>query len=82
MHGAKEPVLQLDRGRQSTPEGAMGRQRLGSAVPRVLLTVSHAGWRRAAGGQMEVLYARCAGLAVHKDTMVACVRHTVNGTIK
>ena len=31
---------------------------------------------------MEVLYAHCAGLDVHKDTVVACVRHTVNDTIK
>src|ERR1700757_4174861 len=60
----------------------MGRQRLGSAVPRVLLTASHAGWRRAAGGQMDVLYPHCAGLDVHKDTVVACVRHVMNGTIK
>src|SRR5215472_4754829 len=32
----------------------MGRRRLGSAISRVPLTASHAGWRRAAGGQMEV----------------------------
>jgi transposase len=31
---------------------------------------------------MEVLYAHCAGLDVHKDRVVACVRHTVNDTIK
>ena len=31
---------------------------------------------------MEVLYPHCAGLDVHKNTVVACVRHTVNGTIK
>src|SRR6516164_4255819 len=38
---------------------------------------------------MEVLYPHCAGLDVHKslpsrkrDTVVACVRHTDNGTIK
>src|SRR6201982_5849 len=60
----------------------MGRQRLGSAVPRVLLTASHAGWRRAAGGQMDVLYPHCAGLDVHKDTVVACVRHMVNGSVR
>src|ERR1700746_1650890 len=60
----------------------MGRQRLGSAVPRVLLTASHAGWRRAAGGQIDVLYPHCAGLDVHKDTVVACVRHVMNGTVK
>src|SRR5215469_11015864 len=60
----------------------MGWQQLGSAISRVLLTASHAGWRRAAGGPMEVLYPHCAGLDVHKDTVVACVRHMVNGTVK
>src|SRR5262249_60915488 len=60
----------------------MGRRRLGSATSRVLLTASHAGWRRAVGGQMEVLYPHCAGLDVHKDTVVACVRHMVDGTVK
>src|ERR1700741_1489352 len=60
----------------------MGRQRLGSATSRVLLTASHAEWRGAAGGQMEVLYPHCAGLDVHKETVVACVRHMVGGTVK
>ena len=31
---------------------------------------------------MEVLYPHCAGLDVHKDTVVAAVRHTVGGTVK
>jgi transposase len=31
---------------------------------------------------MEVLYPHCAGLDVHKDTVVACVRHMVEGTVK
>jgi len=30
---------------------------------------------------MEVLYPHCAGLDVHKDTVVACVRHMVNGSV-
>ena len=30
---------------------------------------------------MEVLYPHCAGLDVHKDTVVVCVRHMVNGTV-
>ena len=29
---------------------------------------------------MEVQYSHCAGLDVHKDTVVACVRHLANGT--
>src|ERR1700736_3003299 len=31
---------------------------------------------------MEVLHPHCAGLDIHKDTVVACVRHMVGGTVK
>ena len=31
---------------------------------------------------MEVLHPHCAGLDVHKETVVACVRHMVGGTVK
>ena len=31
---------------------------------------------------MQVLYPHCAGLDVHKDTVVACVRHMANGSVK
>jgi transposase len=31
---------------------------------------------------MEVLYPHCAGLDVHKDTVVACARHMANGVVK
>jgi transposase len=31
---------------------------------------------------MEVLYAHCAGLDVHKNTVVACVRHMHEGLVK
>ena len=31
---------------------------------------------------MKVLYPHCAGLDVHKDTVVACVRHMIGGTVK
>ena len=30
---------------------------------------------------MEVLYPHCAGLDVHKDTVVACVRHMTHGEV-
>ena len=30
---------------------------------------------------MEVLYSRCAGLDVHKNTVVACVRVAVEGKV-
>ncbi len=31
---------------------------------------------------MEVLHPHCAGLDVHKDTVVACVRHMANGSVE
>ncbi len=31
---------------------------------------------------MEVLHPHCAGLDVHKDTVVACMRHMVDGAVK
>lgn len=31
---------------------------------------------------MEVLYPHCAGIDVHKDTVVVCVRHVTGGTVK
>ena len=31
---------------------------------------------------MEVLHPHCAGLDVHKDSVVACVRHMVDGDVK
>jgi osmotically inducible protein OsmC len=31
---------------------------------------------------MEVLHPHCAGLDVHKETVVACVRHMLDGAIK
>jgi transposase len=31
---------------------------------------------------MEVLHPHCAGLDVHEDSVVACVRHMVGGSVK
>ena len=30
---------------------------------------------------MEVLHPHCAGLDIHKDSVVACVRHMVEGKV-
>ena len=30
---------------------------------------------------MEVLHSHCAGLDVHKESVVACVRHMVDGMV-
>src|SRR5487761_1451217 len=37
--------------------------------------------RGAQGGAMEVLHPHCAGLDIHKDSVVACVRHMAEGKI-
>jgi hypothetical protein len=37
---------------------------------------------RAWRSDMEVLHPRCAGLDVHKDRVVACARHLVDGAVK
>jgi transposase len=53
----------------------------GARFLEFLLTGSRAGGA-AAGGTMEVLYPHCAGLDVHKDTVVACVRQMANGSVE
>src|SRR5208337_5298976 len=35
----------------------------------------------ARGGAMEVLHPHCAGLDVHKESVVACMRHMVDGKV-
>src|SRR3954469_5391904 len=37
---------------------------------------------RKAGGCMDTLYRHCAGLDVHKDTVVVCVRHWEAGRFR
>jgi len=34
------------------------------------------------GGDMEILYSRCAGLDVHKNTVVACARLVEDGNAR
>src|ERR1700733_10992403 len=58
----------------------MGRPRPWSAFSR-LPSTGVPGRRRARRWDMEVLYPRCAGLDVHKDMVVACLRVTANGTV-
>src|SRR5580693_7806613 len=58
-------------------------RRLATAAARVLDFLrrgSHAGGVEE--GTMEVLYPHCAGLDVHKDTVVACVRHMATGSVE
>ena len=54
---------------------------LGARFLEFLQRGSHARWR-ARRWEMEVLYPRCAGLDVHKDTVVACLRTMVDGTAR
>jgi hypothetical protein len=51
-----------------------------STLYRVPMRVPHAGG--ATGEEvMEVMYPRCAGLDVHKETVVACVRIAEGGEV-
>src|SRR5271157_6029980 len=54
-------------------------RRTGSTLVRFLQQGFQAGG--SGGGNMEVLYADCAGLDVHKDSVVACARHTIDGNV-
>jgi transposase len=76
--GAREPVSELDPEVLSTPDCATARHRAGSALVRVRqrdLPADGAARRP----MMEVLHQRCAGLDVHKNTVVACVRIAARG---
>ncbi len=54
-------------------------RRAGSTLVRFLQQGFQAGG--SGGGNLEVLYADCAGLDVHKDSVVACARHTIDGNV-
>src|SRR5213080_2983900 len=72
------PRMSWTRGLSSTPDCATGR---GPAPEHVFWTSPPRAprRRRAKEGAMEVLYPRRAGLDVHKETVVACVRLAVGG---
>src|SRR5947209_4185303 len=81
FYGASEPAYKLDPGHPKHPRLRQGPQGPGArcldfdpGVPRV------GGARRE--GAMEVLYPRCAGLDVHKDSVVAGVRLATGGPAK
>src|SRR3954454_6434818 len=68
-------------GTSEHPDCATSRRRLRSTFSRVRLADVPCR-RRTRRKDMEVLYPHCAGLDVHKDTVVACVRHMTSGTVK
>ena len=72
--GATSPFSSWTRNPASTPNCGHGRRR--PAARLVDFDDEGSSRRRATkgGGPMQVLYPRCAGLDVHKDTVVACVR--------
>src|SRR5438874_7781705 len=64
----------------STPDCAVGWQQPRSTSSRFLQPGIPR--RRCRGGRMEVLHPHCAGLDVHKASVVACVRHMMGGAVK
>src|SRR5918998_4044259 len=73
VHGAPEPAYELDPGRPEHPRLCQGPIRPGARLLDSLGGTPHAG-SSTQEGAMEVLYPRCAGLDVHKDTVVASAR--------
>src|SRR5215212_4556769 len=72
VHGAHEPAYELDPGRPEHPRLCQGPIGPGARFLEFFRGTPHAG--SSEEGAMEVLYPRCAGLDVHKDTVVASAR--------
>src|SRR5215212_8110235 len=72
VHGAHEPAYELDPGRPEHPRLCQGPIGPGARFLEFFGGTPHAG--SSEEGAMEVLYPRCAGLDVHKDTVVASAR--------
>src|SRR5215213_6994889 len=76
VHGAHEPAYEpayeLDPGRPEHPRLCQGPIGPGARFLEFFGGAPHAG--SSEEGAMEVLYPRCAGLDVHKDTVVASAR--------
>ena len=82
--GAEEPEYKLDPEPREHP--VLQRPGLGSGE-RAFQTSRNRGFTPTTRhvyreGAMEVLYPRCAGLDVHKDTVVACVRIAEGGKVR
>src|SRR5216683_417674 len=79
--GAGKPELEFDLAVLSTPDCCPGR--ISDLGARLLDFIDGAAAPTAQNmeASMEVLYQRCAGLDVHKDTVVCSVRITENGKV-
>src|SRR5215212_1525326 len=72
VHGAHEPAYELDPGRPEHPRLCQGPIGPGARFLEFFGGTPTPAARKE--GAMEVLYPRCAGLDVHKDTVVASAR--------
>src|SRR3712207_3014605 len=72
VHGAHEPAYELDPGCPEHPRLCQGPIGPGARLLEFPRGTPHAGSSRE--GMMEVIYPRCAGLDVHRDTVVASAR--------
>src|SRR5215213_1902502 len=73
VHGAHEPAYELDPGRPEHPRLCHGPIGPGARLLEFLAGTPHAG-SSMEDRAMEVIHPRCAGLDVHKDTVVASAR--------
>src|ERR671913_2129989 len=73
VHGAHEPAYELDPGRPEHPRLCHGPIGPGARLLEFPGGTPHAGSSMEEDA-MQVLYSRCAGLDVHKDTVVASAR--------
>src|SRR5215472_3853760 len=75
LPGAHEPGSELDPGCLEDPHWRQWAATPWSTLPRILTVAGpHAGGAATEEKTMDILYERVAGLDVHKDTVVACVR--------
>src|SRR5215210_2500566 len=72
VHGAHEPAYELDPGRPEHPRLCHGPIGPGARLLEFPGGTPHAGSSMEEDA-MQVLYSRCAGLDVHKDTVVGSV---------
>lgn len=73
MLGVPNPCISWTRGLTSTPYCCLGLRAPEHALQTSMMWAARR-CRRDMGAIMEVIYPRCAGLDVHKQTVVACAR--------
>src|ERR671916_324613 len=81
VHGAHEPVVELDPGRPEHPRLCQRAIGPGARLLEFFTRTPHAG-SSLEDRAMEVIHPRCAGLDVHKDTVVASARLAAGSEVR